>query len=103
MNGIPLFNDCSSSFLTRTIDWNKIDMAYAHAQKNCGISGLTIMILNKRSLETHPKSILPEICSFENYQKRQGINADMNILPIYAHYVFTKHLINHGGLAMNNY
>jgi phosphoserine aminotransferase len=59
VEGIPLFNDCSSSFLTRSIDWNKVDMAYAHAQKNCGISGLTVMILNKKSLETSPRANLP--------------------------------------------
>jgi phosphoserine aminotransferase len=64
VEGIPLIDDCSSSFLTKYIDWNKVDMAYAHAQKNCGISGLTVMIVNNKTLKTNPNKILPEICSF---------------------------------------
>ena len=73
-------------------------MVYAHAQKNCGISGLTIMILNQRSLETNPRAILPDVCSFESYKKRGGINMDMSILPIYGNYVFTENLKAEGGL-----
>lgn len=46
VEGIPLYDDCSSSFLTKSIDWSKVDVAYAHAQKNCGTSGLTVMIIN---------------------------------------------------------
>jgi phosphoserine aminotransferase len=38
-------------------------MAYAHAQKNAGISGLTVMIINEKSLQTSPHKILPELCS----------------------------------------
>lgn len=78
-------------------------MVYAHAQKNCGISGLTVMILNKRSLETNPRTILPDICSFESYKKRGGINTDMGILPIYGNYVYTEYLKGAGGLEKNAY
>ena len=87
-----MFNDCSSSFLTRSIDWSKVDMAYAHAQKNAGISGLTVMILNEKALQTSPHKILPELCSFENYKKKNGYHAEMNILPIYANYISAKHM-----------
>lgn len=78
-------------------------MAYAHAQKNAGISGLTVMILNERSLKTSPRAILPEVCSFENYRKQNGINTEMNILPIYSSYVSMRHIEQNGGLHMNNY
>lgn len=78
-------------------------MAYAHAQKNCGISGLTIMVLNAKAMQTNPKIILPEICSFESYKKKNGLNSDMNITSLYAHHVFTKHVAENGGLDYNNY
>jgi phosphoserine aminotransferase len=103
VEGIPLFDDCSSSFLTRPLDWNKVDMAYAHAQKNCGISGLTVMVLNSKALQTAPRGILPELCSFENYKRKNGYEADMNILPIYAHYVITDYVLKNGGLRVNDY
>lgn len=67
-------------------------MAYAHAQKNCGISGMTVMILNEKTLQTSPKKILPELCSLQNYKNKNGYNADMNILPIYANYIIAKHV-----------
>lgn len=44
--GRLLLTDCSSNFLTRHINWKKTSLAYAHTQKNCGISGSTIMILH---------------------------------------------------------
>jgi phosphoserine aminotransferase len=47
-----LLNDCSSNFLTKPIDWTKTTMSYAHTQKNCGISGSTIMIVNNDILLT---------------------------------------------------
>lgn len=78
-------------------------MAYAHAQKNAGISGLTVMILNEKALQTSPHKILPELCSFENYKKKNGYHAEMNILPIYANYISAKHMAENGGLNINNY
>ncbi len=57
--GVPLLNDCSSSILTRPIDFQKISMAYAHAQKNCGISGATILIVDDKFLKTNPCSYIP--------------------------------------------
>jgi phosphoserine aminotransferase len=66
--GVPLFDDCSSSFLTKLIDWTKVSLAYAHSQKNCGISGVTIMILDDNLLKTNPSNNIPELCDFRMYQ-----------------------------------
>jgi phosphoserine aminotransferase len=66
--GVPLLDDCSSSFLTKPIDWSKVSLAYAHSQKNCGISGVTIMILDDNLLKTNPSSNIPELCDFRVYQ-----------------------------------
>jgi phosphoserine aminotransferase len=50
--------------MTRSIDWTKVDMAYAHTQKNCGISGLTVMISNPKTVHPNPKAMIPEVCSW---------------------------------------
>jgi phosphoserine aminotransferase len=57
--GVPLFDDCTSSFLTKPIDWTKVSLAFAHAQKNCGIAGSSIMIVNDSLLKTNPSVYLP--------------------------------------------
>lgn len=66
--GVPLLDDCSSSILTKPIDWSKVSMAYAHAQKNCGISGVTVMIVEDNFLKTNPCEYIPEVCDFRVYQ-----------------------------------
>lgn len=99
-----LFDDCSSSFLTKSIPWSKVDMAYAHSQKNCGTSGLTVMVINDKCLKSiNPNPILPEVCSFQNYAKLNGYYADMNILPVFSNYISTKHIRENGGVNMHDY
>ena len=41
---VTLVADMSSNFLTRKVDVSKFGVIYAGAQKNSGISGLTIVI-----------------------------------------------------------
>jgi len=45
--GMPLVADMSSSILSRPIDVSKFGLIYAGAQKNIGISGLTIVIVRE--------------------------------------------------------
>ena len=45
--GMPLVADMSSSILSRTIDVSKFGLIYAGAQKNIGVSGLTVVIVRE--------------------------------------------------------
>ena len=45
--GMPLVADMSSSILSRTIDVSKFGVIYAGAQKNIGVSGLTVVIVRE--------------------------------------------------------
>jgi phosphoserine aminotransferase len=47
-------------------------MAYAHAQKNCGISGTTVIIVKDSFLKTNPCTYIPSICDFRVYQEKGG-------------------------------
>lgn len=48
-------------------------MAYAHAQKNCGISGITIMIAKNNLFQNkNPAPFIPEICSLQKYKECDG-------------------------------
>lgn len=66
--GVPLLDDCSSSILTKPIDWTKVTMAYAHSQKNCGISGVIVLIVKESFLNTNPCPSIPEICDYRIYK-----------------------------------
>lgn len=76
-------------------------MSYAHAQKNCGVSGTTIMIINPKSLETNPSSLMPELCSLQHYKAKNGYYGNLNALPVYSNYLMAKYVDENGGLHVN--
>jgi len=56
----PLVIDCSSHILSRPIDWSRVGLAYAGAQKNIGPAGLTLVFVREdllgRALPTCPSA-----------------------------------------------
>lgn len=66
--GVPLLDDCSSSMLTKPINWEKVSMAYAHAQKNFGISGCLVMIIKDEFLQTTNGANLPSVVDYRAYK-----------------------------------
>ena len=54
-SGVPLVADMSSNILSRRIDVGRFGVIYAGAQKNLGVSGLTVVIVREDLLErSHP-------------------------------------------------
>lgn len=53
----PLVVDASSDIFSYPVDWTKVDMMFAGAQKNAGPSGVTIVIVKKSLLERVSESI----------------------------------------------
>jgi phosphoserine aminotransferase len=45
LDGVPRICDMSSDFLCRPLDAERFALIYAHAQKNLGPSGVTVVIL----------------------------------------------------------
>ena len=43
----PLVIDCSSHILSRPVDWGRVGLAFAGAQKNVGPAGLTLVIVRE--------------------------------------------------------
>jgi phosphoserine aminotransferase len=64
--GTPVIADMSSDLMTDVFDPSACDMAYAHAQKNIGIAGVTLVIVRKSLLD--------------------GINADPRAVPAILDY-----------------
>ena len=68
----PLVVDASSDIFSYPIDWSKVDMMYAGAQKNAGPSGVTIVIMKK--------SLIGEIDESVPTMLRYKTHADNNSL-----------------------
>jgi phosphoserine aminotransferase len=79
----PLVIDCSSHVLSRPIDWTRVGLAFAGAQKNIGPAGLTIVVV-REDLIGHALAICPSAFDY----KTVADNASMyNTPPTYGIYV----------------
>lgn len=80
---VPLIIDASSNILSRPIDFTKVDMVYAGAQKNAGPAGVTMVIIRKNLLgvaHAHCPSAL-------NYELVAKNGSMFNTPPTYAIYM----------------
>jgi phosphoserine aminotransferase len=79
----PLVIDCSSHILSRTVDWSRVGLAFAGAQKNIGPAGLTIVIVRDDLLGR----ALPITPSAFDYQVVADNGSMFNTPPTWAIYV----------------
>jgi phosphoserine aminotransferase len=79
----PLVIDCSSHILSRAIDWSKVGLAFAGAQKNIGPAGLTLVIV-RDDLLGHAMAFCP---SAFDYQTVAANGSMFNTPPTYAIYI----------------
>jgi phosphoserine aminotransferase len=94
----PLVIDFSSHVASRPVDWSKVGLAFAGAQKNLGPAGLTLVVLRK-DLLGHALPICP---SAFNYSTVDAHGSMYNTPPTYAIYMaglIFKWLKKQGGVA----
>lgn len=75
----PVIVDCSSDLLTRELNWDNVDMAYAHSQKNVGTVGVTVVIIKDQLLQREPDNV-PNILSYKTNLKHGSI---YNTAPVF--------------------
>jgi phosphoserine aminotransferase len=68
----PLVIDFSSHALSKPVDWSKVGLAFAGAQKNIGPAGLTIVVVNQ-SLLGHALDICPSAFNYEIVAKNTSM------------------------------
>ena len=68
----PLVIDCSSHILSRGIDWSRVGLAFAGAQKNIGPAGVTIVIA-RDDLIGHALPICPSSFDYRNVADNQSM------------------------------
>jgi phosphoserine aminotransferase len=79
----PLVIDCSSHILSRAIDWSRVGLAFAGAQKNIGPAGVTIVIA-RDDLIGHALPICPSSFDYQNVADNQSM---YNTPPTYGIYI----------------
>lgn len=80
---VPRVCDMSSDFLCRPWAAERFAVIYAHAQKNIGPAGVTIVVLRKSLLEDE----MPELPGFLNYRTQAQAHSVYNTPPVFAIYV----------------
>jgi phosphoserine aminotransferase len=96
--GVPLVCDASSDVLSRPLDFTKLGMLYAGAQKNLGPAGVTIVVVRKDLLARVP----PKLPALLDYKLLADNKSLYNTPPAFAVYVVglvLKWIRGLGGLA----
>jgi len=96
---VPRICDMSSDFLSAPGDYQRFSMIYAHAQKNIGPAGVTVVVVKEELLKDAPRT-LP---GFLDYRTQIDAHSIYNTPPVFAIYVVllvTRWLLNEiGGLG----
>lgn len=82
LEGVPRFCDMSSDFLSRPVPVDRFDLIYAHAQKNLGPAGLTIVLIRQSQIDRG----LREVPSMMDYRNHRDAHSIFNTPPTFAIY-----------------
>lgn len=94
----PLIADMSSNIYSKPIDIDTHSLIFASAQKNLGIAGCCIVIVNHEFLEKHQPKARPSMFDYRRLVQNRSM---LNTPPTFALYMMSlmlKWIDEHGGL-----
>ena len=94
----PLVVDCSSHIASRPIEWDKVGVAFAGAQKNLGPAGVTLAFVRDDLLD-QAMSICPSAFNYKNVASNQSMYNTPPTFGIYMAGLVFQWLKNQGGVA----
>lgn len=80
---VPRVCDMSSDFLSRPCEAERFSLIYAHAQKNIGPAGMTVVLIRDELLARVPDGLH----GFLDYRKQVDAHSTYNTPPVFAIYV----------------
>ena len=89
--------DMTSSILTRNIEVKDFDLIYASAQKNLGIAGLCVVIINKALLDKVNENV-PKVFDYKSSFENRSLVNTPPIFAIYILYLVLNWLKGKGGV-----
>lgn len=93
---VPRVCDMSSDFLSRPCEAEQFGLIYAHAQKNIGPAGVTVVLVRDSLLQAAPA----DLPGFLDYRSHALTHSNFNTPPVFAIYVVllvTRWLMNEIG------
>lgn len=93
----PLIVDASSDIFSYKIDWNKVSLLFAGAQKNAGPSGLTIVVI-KKDLLNLVKPNVPTMLRYDTYAQNESMFNTPPTFGIYMLNLVCKWILKQGGV-----
>ncbi len=93
----PLVIDASSDIFSYEVDWSKIDLMYAGAQKNAGPSGVTIVII-KKDLLSRSSENTPSMFRYKTYADNNSLYNTPPTFGIYMLNLTMKWIKKQGGI-----
>lgn len=98
-DGVPRVCDMSSDFLSRPFPIERFALVYAHAQKNLGPAGVTVVVLHRSVSERGPRDI-PELLQYRSHVANRSVFHTPPVFAIYVTMLVTRWLLRDvGGLA----
>ena len=80
---VPRICDMSSDFLSRPCEAERFSLIYAHAQKNIGPAGVTVVVVKDQLLRDNPA----DLPGFLDYRTHVQAHSNFNTPPVFAIYV----------------
>lgn len=93
----PLVVDASSDIFSYIMDWSKVDLLFAGAQKNAGPSGLTIVII-KKELQSRVSDNVPSMFRYDTHAKNDSLYNTPPTFGIYMLGLTLKWIKGQGGI-----
>lgn len=95
---VPLVVDASSDLLSHPIDWSKVGLLYAGAQKNLGPAGVTLVIIRDDMVERARAKNLPTMVSYATQVEKGSMFNTPPCFPIYLSMHSLRWLKEKGGI-----
>ncbi len=93
----PLVIDASSDIFSYPIEWSKVGLLFAGAQKNAGPSGVTIVIVRKDLLD-RVKEDVPTMLRYKTHAEKNSLYNTPPTFAIYMVGLTMKWIRNMGGI-----
>lgn len=94
---VPVVADMSSDVLSRRRDFNSFGLIYAGAQKNIGVAGVALVVINKKLLGSILRDI-PPIMDYRLHIKAKSVLNTPPVFAIYAAMLTLRWLKQNGGV-----
>ncbi len=97
--GLPLVLDMTSDFLARELPLDRVAVAFASAQKNFGIAGITCVLVNTNYLDHSKSKSIPSIFNYQTHIKNKSLYHTLPTFPLYMSLLALQWIKDQGGVS----